>query len=219
LNIPSPPIRWPNGAYRELTRDERHQRLDLIRRQRPDGPVWVFGFGSLMWNPCFLYDSRHTAVLTGWERKFHIWTSYARGTAERPGLGLCLEAGPGACKGVAFRLLPDHEERDWHALWWREMTTGIYRAIWCEAEVEGHGVVPVLTFVVDRDHRQYAGPMETEVMARIIAGASGKYGTCRDYLANTLREMRVLGVIDPELTTLLHIVDRHESLAGDRLDN
>lgn len=212
MNFPTPPVRWPQGIYRELTREERRHRLECIRGQRPDGAIWVFGFGSLMWNPCFLYDRRETAVLDGWERKFHIWTSFARGTAERPGLGLCLESGPGTCKGVAFRLLPGHEERDWRALWWREMTTGIYQAVWCEAEVEGKGTVPVLTFVVDRDHRQYAGPMETESMARIIAGAAGKYGTCRDYLANTIHEMRALGVADPELTTLLNAVDLREGL-------
>lgn len=214
MNIPSAPIRWPQGAYRELTPEERRHRLDRIRGQRPDGPIWVFGFGSLMWNPCFFYDRRNTAELAGWERKFHIWTSYARGTAERPGLGLCLEAGQGSCKGVAFRLLSGHEERDWHALWRREMTTGIYQAVWCEAEVEGNGAVPVLTFVVDRDHRQYAGPMETDLMARIIAGAAGKYGTCRDYLANTIREMRALGVTDPELASLLNAVDHREALSG-----
>jgi len=208
FNIP-----WPKGDHRELTMEARQQRLDEARATRPNGPLWVFAFGSLMWNPGFDYDKSDVAVLSGWERKFHIWTTVARGTPERPGLGLCLERGPGDCKGLVYQLRPENDDKDWQALWYREMTSGVYQAVWLDVETEKSGPVTALTFVVDPIHRQYVGPLPAEIMAEIIAGASGRYGLCRDYLAGTVEEMAKLGVFDLHLNQLLELVDGRRALS------
>jgi glutathione-specific gamma-glutamylcyclotransferase len=203
-------IPLPEGQHQELSKKDSQFRLDKTRAGRPDGPLWVFAFGSLMWNPCFEYDRADVAVLPGWERKFHIWTTVARGTPERPGLGLCLEKGNEGCKGIVYQLRAENEDQDWAALWYREMSSGIYQTLWTDVETENSGRVKALAFVVDRDHRQYAGPLPAEMMAEIMAGASGRYGRCRDYLAGTVEEMGKLGVSDPDLLHLLKLVDSRE---------
>ncbi len=206
----------PPVARAMLSADEKLARLLEARASRPkDEAMWVFGFGSLMWNPCFEYDVQTAGVLVGYERRFHTYTTRARGTPEQPGLGLCLEDCGSECRGIVFRLKEDAVEEAWERLWAREMGSGIYRAAWLSVRTETHGVVPALTFVVNRHHPHYAGPMAREHMAEIMAKARGEYGLCRDYLFGTIQEMRKLGVVDPELDALLDDVDGHrKSIAG-----
>ncbi len=204
-------IPWPKGEHSELPLHERRAMLNSTRAKRPEGPLWVFAFGSLMWNPGFEHDISDSAVLPGWERKFHIWTTVARGTPERPGLGLCLEKSDKDCKGLVYRLLPKNEDKDWDALWYREMNSGVYQSRWVDVDTENHGTVTALTFVADIEHQQYAGPLPIDVMAEIMAGACGRYGRCRDYLAGTVEEMEKLGVIDLHLSELLQQIDSKEA--------
>jgi cation transport protein ChaC len=204
----------PNINFVHMSPEEKQQSLLETRAGRPsDEPMWVFGFGSLMWNPCFDYDIKTAAVLKGYDRKFHIWTTRARGTPDNPGLGLCLEDCAGACRGVAFRLVEGDVEAAWERLWEREMGSGIYRPVWVSLESEDHDRIVALTFVVNREHPHYAGPMPSERMADIMAGAKGSYGLCRDYLAGTIEEMRKLDVSDSDLEELLSRVDAIEGRA------
>ncbi len=201
----------PKFEHVRLPKEEAHRLLLETRAARPKGePMWVFAFGSLMWNPCFSYDAKAPALLKGYDRKFHIWTTRARGTPDNPGLGLCLEDCCGMCRGIAYRLVEDDIEDAWERLWEREMGSGIYKATWVAVETEEYGRVVALTFVVNRHHSHYAGPMPTDHMAEIMAGAKGTYGLCRDYLAGTIEEMRKLDVIDPDLETLLARIDALE---------
>lgn len=211
-----PAFEKPRIDFVKLPEDEARRLLHETRLARPkDEPMWVFAFGSLMWNPCFEYDAMAAGLLRGYDRKFHIWTTRARGTPDNPGLGLCLEDCAGGCRGVVYRLVEDDVDDAWERLWEREMGSGVYRPVWVAVETEEHGRVPALTFVVNRDHSHYAGPMPIDRMARIMAGAAGTYGLCRDYLAGTIAEMRKLNVVDPELEALLEAVDAHENGSGD----
>ena len=203
-----PMIDGPEQPYCELSDEARAESQWRIMASAPSGDgVWVFGFGSLMWNPCFSFTEHRPASITGYERKFHIWTTKARGTPDMPGLGLCLEKADRECRGVAYRLADDHLEDSLDALWCREMTTGIYEPAWCEIEFETGDAMQAITFVVNHTSRQYVGPMPMQQMAPIIARASGEYGTCRDYLSMTIAVMADLGVRDPELDELLRMVD------------
>jgi len=196
----------PRGPYRQLSPEARAASLIAARSAGPPpDAVWVFGYASLMWRPCFKPVERREAVLEGYARRFCIWTSLARGTPERPGLALGLEAAVGRCPGVAFRLDPAELDEALEALWEREMVTGIYEPQWLAMETAA-GPVTALAFVVDRRHRQYAGALPQETAAAVIAGANGKFGSCRDYLANTVSALRASGHPDPELEALLEAV-------------
>ena len=88
----------------------------------------------------------------------------------------------------------------------REMLTSIYRPRWLTVTVDDRAVTAI-SFVVEKADAQYAGALPTAEQAAIIAAAHGKLGSCRDYLANTVAELAMLGIDEPGLTALLQEVD------------
>ena len=198
----------PPKSFARLADDERHRLLLEVRASRPQGePVWVFGFGSLMWRPEGKCDVIAPAYLKGYERQFRIWSLRGRGSPENPGLGLCLEDCAGGCHGLAYRLIEEHLDESFDLLWKREMGSGVYKPTWVSVDVEDHGRVPALTFVINRAHQNYTGPMPIEVMANHMCDAYGENGRNRDYLASTVEELRKLNKPDPFLEELLSLVE------------
>jgi glutathione-specific gamma-glutamylcyclotransferase len=178
----------------------------------PDEDIWLFAYGSLIWNPCFDHDRAWPAVLRGYLRNFSIWTAHARGTPDRPGLGLALEPGDGDCSGRLFRIDRNARDAGLWAIWQREMATGIYHAEWLSVQTET-GDIQAICFIADPTHPQYAGNFSLEAAAEIIAGATGKFGSCADYLSETITALTAMGLEDPELSSLLALVDKR--LSGD----
>ncbi len=204
---PIPPL----PVFHELTPEVRAASLRRLLDRRPSGDgIWIFAYGSLMWDPCFAVVDRRPATVDGLRRAFTMWSWRARGTVERPGLGLGLEDGGGSCVGIAYRLDPTVEQDALQAAWDREMVTGIYEARWVSAETAG-GPVAAITFVIDRSHQQYAGPKPVDEMAEIMAGARGTKGRCRDYLGNVVEELRKLDAPEAALVDLLARVDAEGS--------
>ena len=198
----------PTRLITPITDARRGEILDETLSRRPDdGPLRIFGYGSLMWSPCFEVSDRSLCSLKDYHRGFSIWSVFARGTPEHPGLGFALEKKEGtSCEGIVFTL-PDSTSRDdLVTLWEREMWTETYHPEWVLVETENEHMC-ALTFVVSTDHRQYAGNLPIAEKAAYIVKASGKYGTCYDYLAQTVTEIRRLGVHDAEMEELLAAVD------------
>jgi cation transport protein ChaC len=167
----------------------------------------VFGYGSLMWRPGFEYVENALAVLDGYHRGFSIWSVFGRGSPDCPGLGFGLEEMAGArCTGILFRLPPGTGVSELLPLWEREMWTDTYRPAWVTVDSSGK-THPALTFVVRPEHHQYAGELPFADKARYIAAATGKYGACRDYLADAVAHLTQLGICEPELAALLDAVD------------
>jgi cation transport protein ChaC len=186
-----------------LTDAERAQSLRDTLANAPDGgEVWVFGYGSLMWNPAFTHVDRCVGTVHGYRRRFCVLSARARGTPENPGLGLGLQREDGECRGIVYQLGGDGLNADLLALWNREMTSGIYQPHWLPVETPT-GEVTAIAFVVDRGHLQYAGDLSTDEQAAIIHRAAGTYGPSRDYLARTIRELTALGVSEPGFEVLL----------------
>lgn len=161
-------------------------------------PVWIFAYGSLMWNPDFEFAEARPAFLHGYHRSFCLYSRDYRGTPERPGLVLGLDRG-GSCHGIAYLLPPDRVGQALGHIWTREMTGQVYemRPValrTAEARVRGHACV------VRRQSPDYAGRLSVEEAARLLAVAQGGRGTGRDYLANTVRHLDELGIHD----ALLH---------------
>ena len=165
--------------------------------------LWVFGYGSLMWNPGFAFIERKQAVMHGFHRSLCMYSYMYRGTPERPGLVLGLDRG-GACHGVAFRVAPGAWAEALAYLRAREQVTMMYREVTRRARLvhEEGSAVEALTYVVDRNHAQYAGRLDHAVQMRHILQGHGQSGSCRDYVLNTVAHLRELGIRDRPLERL-----------------
>lgn len=172
----------------------------------PGADLWVFAYGSLMWNPEFPFLERHPAVLGGYHRRFCVSSHRYRGTPERPGLVLGLDRG-GSCRGIVFRVAAERVPETLDYLWDREMLNRVYRPKLLPVRPRDGGVpVTACTFVVDRRHRQYCGCMDETAMAERIACCRGERGPNLDYLANTVAHLEAIGIHDRGLCSLLTAV-------------
>ncbi|HEY4134945.1 MAG TPA: gamma-glutamylcyclotransferase [Alphaproteobacteria bacterium] len=171
--------------------------------------IWIFGYGSLMWNPGFPFIESELAYLRGYHRAFCIESHRYRGTPERPGLVLGLDRG-GSCRGVAFHVAAADAPGVLAIVDARELVTGVYlrRPVAIEVgEATHRRMATAWTYVTDRKHVQYVGKLELAHKARMIQGACGNSGTNRDYLDNTLCHLNELGISDPYLERLKAAVD------------
>ena len=166
-------------------------------------PLWVFGYGSLMWQPEFPVAEARVARVTGWRRSFCMWSIHHRGTPQTPGLVLALDAAADAvCDGLALRAEPGTEAATLAMLRDRELVSSAYLEITLPVTFQGGGAAQAVAYVIDPAHVQYTGPLTPEEQARIIAGASGGRGRNRDYLWSTAGHLAELGVADPDLQWL-----------------
>lgn len=166
-----------------------------------NGDIWVFGYGSLMWNPGFDFVAREPALLRGRHRALCVWSWVWRGTTERPGLVLGLDRG-GACRGVAFRVAAGEVPAVLDYLDARERVTEVYLRRTVPLTLAGGRQVMAETYVVDRSHAQYAGRVSAEVAARIIRAGHGRGGSNVEYLENTLCHLDELGLAEGPLHEL-----------------
>ncbi len=169
-------------------------------------PVWIFAYGSLMWDPGFPHAEAEPALLRGYHRSFCLYSYDYRGTRARPGLTLGLDRG-GACRGIVFRLRPESLADAIDRLWSREMTAPrVYDMRLLPVRTLG-GTRRAFAFTVRRDHPDYAGRLPLDEAAQIIATAAGRRGTCREYLVGTLRHLDELELTDRPLHRLAEKVE------------
>jgi cation transport protein ChaC len=165
--------------------------------------MWVFGYGSLVWNPGFNVAERVIATLPGYHRSFCMRSIHHRGTQETPGLVLALDAMEGArCHGVALAVDKGDETRTLEYLRERELVSAAYLEKTLDIELADGRVVEAVTYVIDPDHAQYCGGLDLEEQARIIAQAVGGRGPNTEYLYNTAAHLHELGIRDAELDWL-----------------
>lgn len=156
---------------------------------------WVFGYGSLMWNPGFTHETAEQAVLHGAHRSLCVYSWFHRGTQERPGLVFGLDHG-GACRGMAFKVSASERHETIAYLRKREQNTMVYRETWRKVRLISGENVTALTFVVDRSHPQYAGSLPLAEQLNIVSGAVGQSGKNPEYVLNTASHMRDAGIQD-----------------------
>jgi glutathione-specific gamma-glutamylcyclotransferase len=166
-----------------------------------DGSLWIFGYGSLIWDPGFPVAERRIGRVEGWHRSFCMRSIHHRGTVENPGLVLALDRAEGAkCTGVLFRVAEGAEAATVDALRERELISSAYLETRLDVET-GEGRVEALVYVIDPDHAQYC-QLDLEEQARVIAHAEGGRGANRDYLWATAAHLAELGIADPDLEWL-----------------
>ena len=171
----------------------------------PGADLWVFAYGSLMWNPAFHHVEGRSALVHCWHRSFCMWMPVGRGTPDNPGLMLGLDSG-GACRGIVWRIAASQIDDETDILWRREMIGDGYRPRWVLAYAP-EGPVRAITFTVNRRHERYVADLSQGRTVRALATAQGTLGRARDYLHNTVVHLDELGITDGPMHRLLALVE------------
>jgi cation transport protein ChaC len=165
--------------------------------------MWVFGYGSLLWNPGFEVAEQVIATLPGYARSFCMRSIHHRGTEDNPGLVLALDADPAhACEGVALAVKTGTEAETLAYLRERELISSAYLERELEIDLKDGRRVTAVAYVINPGHVQYCGGLPLEEQARIIAGAVGGMGPNTEYLYNTAQHLTEIGLHDPDLEWL-----------------
>ncbi len=165
--------------------------------------MWVFGYGSLLWNPGFAPAEQVPARLTGYHRSFCMLSIHHRGTEKDPGLVLALDEQEGAaCTGIAFRAADYEADAVLQMLRDRELISSAYVETMQTLRLADGRQVEAVTYVIDPHHRQYVTlPLETQ--ADMIAHAVGGRGPNDEYLYNTAAHLAEMGIQDPDMEWLV----------------
>jgi cation transport protein ChaC len=166
--------------------------------------MWVFGYGSLLWNPGINVAEKVLASLSGYARSFCMRSIHHRGSDEKPGLVLALDQTLNAyCNGVVLRVMTGDEDNALSYLRERELISSAYVEKMLDVTLLDGTVVTALTYVVDPEHVQYCGGLPLEEQAQIIAKAWGGRGANSEYLYKTASQLHKMGVADKELDWLV----------------
>lgn len=164
--------------------------------------LWVFGYGSLLWNPGFTPARKVKARLPDYHRSFCMLSIHHRGTPDDPGLVLALDHQPGAqCTGVAFEVAPHEEDSVLAMLRERELISSAYFEDTVTLTCDAGRPITALTYIVDRDHAQYC-QFDLEQQAQMIAQAVGGRGPNTEYLYNTAALLTEMGIQDDDMAWL-----------------
>ena len=177
---------------------------EALQRWDSSHDLWIFAYGSLLWNPQMQFEEMRVGRVHGYHRSFCLWSRINRGTPERPGLVLGLDRG-GSCGGLAYRVAARRVKSELAGLWEREMLLGSYHPSWVHFR-SGSMKTPALTFVVDRLCSGYAGRLPDATMLAALRSAHGRYGSCADYMTRTVQSLAAHGIRDHRLMRLNHLL-------------
>ena len=196
----------PGWRWEHETREaNRHK----VLANRLDSDLWVFAYGSLIWDPAVAVEEYRVGTLTGWSRRFCMQIEGGRGTQQQPGLMAALDEG-GQCHGVVFRIPAQLVEQETNYMWRREMFAGAYRPIFEEITTP-QGNVEALVFAIEHGNRRYAPDIPKREAARIISIAEGHLGPNFDYLDMLVRNLGELGIVDDEMSELHALTADHRA--------
>ena len=180
-----------------------HRTLRAGRHRAGQDDIWVFAYGSLIWNPLFPVAEKRIARIYGFHRSFCLWSRVGRGTRDNPGLVLGLDHG-GACTGLGLRIAAAHAVEELSLLWRREMVTGAYFPTWVRARTAA-GAVNAIAFVIDHRSHAYAGRLPESAIAQNIREAAGMIGPCTEYLEKTAAGLAAHGIDDARLARMARL--------------
>lgn len=201
--LPKPPV-----GMREATQADYDAAIaHLFSEADHHEETWIFAYGSLIWRPACDYVEVRTGRLHGWHRRFCLgWNTGFRGSPENPGLMLALDRG-GACNGALYRLPPDTRDENVQKLLEREMSwlPSSFPPRWVKVK-SGDRTVRALTFCIDRHSGRYVAGLSEEQIADMLATATGTRGSMADYLYSTVSHLEDMGIHDPHMWRLQHMV-------------
>ena len=176
-----------------------------------DGNPFVFGYGSLIWSPGFVFLSSQRALLRGAHRSLSVYSHRHRGTAERPGLVFGLSRG-GSCLGVAFEVEAANWSGVFDYLQAREQDRGVYREAWRSVTLADGRVVRALAYLVNEQHVQFAGRLSVAEQVRLVSAGIGESGRNTEYVRNTAQHLLSLGIRDRALLDIVAALDGDAAL-------
>ncbi|PZV39186.1 gamma-glutamylcyclotransferase [Mesorhizobium kowhaii] len=179
----------------------------LLVEYQPE-TLWVFAYGSLIWNPEFVHVEQRPATAQGWHRSFCLKLTRWRGTRDLPALMLALDRG-GSCNGIVYRLPAEDHFGQLGQLLRREIDanppTNVPR--WIKVGTK-EGPLIALAFVAAPDGRAYAGRQPLEQVADTLARAAGHWGSSAQYLFRTVGKLEESGIRDRNLWHIQDLVAR-----------
>lgn len=204
-----------DNSQKIMTDEERAELVgSTLRALGADQELWIFGYGSLIWNPALEFVEQRRCRIQGYQKKFCFWTTLGRGSEEQPGLMMGLLDG-GYCNGVSYRIHPDNAITELDILFRREMLTFVYKPTWVKARcVESDTEYLALTFVVDPDNYRYVGDLTQDETVRTIAMAEGPLGRNCDYLFQLSEKLDEFGFEETELDELVSSVKQFQLQSG-----
>ena len=193
--------------------------VERLLSERPEGPFWLFAYGSLIWKPEFPTEEILLAVADGWHRAFCLQLKRDRGSPEQPGLMMALDTG-GRCEGVLLRLSEQDLASQLDLLLQREVGSDeqLESVRWIDVQSD-QGPVRALVFYANLAHLDYyVNALPLEQVAHILARACGHWGSGAQYLHQTVSKLEEFGIHDENLWKLQELVaeeiQRSESAAG-----
>ena len=185
-----------------LSDEEREATRHETLAGHTDSDLWVFAYGSLMWNPAFLFEEVRRAEVTGYSRRFCLQDDIGgRGSPEAPGLMAALDRGD-RCAGLVFRIAEGRIDAETEILWRREMIAGSYIPAIVDA-ISDEGPVKAVTFVANREVRRIRPDISRAEQVRFIATGTGTLGSSLEYIQNLVDHLRALELDDPDVFSLL----------------
>ena len=171
-------------------------------------PIWIFGYGSLVWRPAFPYLARRAARLDGWARRFWQASTDHRGTVDAPGRVLTLIEAPAPLWGVAYAIaaaawpaiepILEHREQQGYAR--LTVDAGLAAADRAGPIVE---TVAALLYLATPTNPYFIGPEPVAATAAIVQRAHGPSGANLDYVLELERALAAQGVRDPDVDALV----------------
>ena len=177
-------------------------RQDTLGQREPGGDIWVFAYGSLMWDPAIHFAEVRLARVEGYQRQFGYRISAGRGTPECPALMLTLAPQPGHCTGLVFRVPATLVEEETTLLWRREMVRGGYAPLW-QTVATPQGDIEALIFAANCAHPEYVGALPLGETATVVSTACGPLGSNRAYLESLASQLATLEIDDLYIAQLL----------------
>ncbi len=153
-------------------------------------PLWIFGYGSLLWRADFPWVERRRASVRGFARRFWQGSTDHRGVPGAPGRVVTLiEDAAALCHGAAYRIDAslaaqvladlDHRER------------GGYERLDIALDIAGDPAQG-LTYVATPGNRNYLGPAPLEEVATQVRAARGPSGDNREYVVRLAASLRAM---------------------------
>lgn len=198
---PDPALSYHSDAdYAAIT-------AEILAGHPPGTPCWLFAYGSLIWKPEVPHVDEMRGTALGFHRNFCFRVARFRGTRATPGLMMALDRG-GQCTGMLYRLpdadLTAHVEK----LFRREFTVKPpnCRPRWVRVATADGKQVRAIAFVMNRAASSYMGRLAPEEIADILAQACGHWGSCAEYLYQTVAHLEAKGIHDRHLWLLQRLV-------------